>query len=209
MPRTQLAPSAQVAPSSRLDPRAQVAGRAALASPFTIRAAGPQDCAAIADFIGGLSPRTRFLRFFASVGPSSSLLRGLCGAGGRAYVLVATDRGGAIVGHAMAVDATAADGARTTDVGLVVADRWQRRGVGSALLAALIAGAAARGVGALIMDVLPENASMLAIIGRHWPEARRRSGPDFITFRADLRGQVSGSGAVLSGGARAGARAAA
>ena len=180
----------------------QVVPHAPVASPFAIRAASPQDCAGIADFISGLSARTRFLRFFASVGPSSGLLRGLCGSGGRAHVLVATDRRGAIIGHAMAVDAATAGGSLASDVGLVVADSWQRRGVGSALLAALIAGAAARGVGTLIMDVLPENASMLAIIERHWPEAGRRSGPDFITFRADLRGRVSGSGAGLSGGAR-------
>jgi len=166
--------------------------RTAARRPFAIRAAGPQDCAEIADFIAGLSARTQFLRFFASVAPpSSGLLRGLCGSGGRAHVLVATDRGGAIIGHAMAVDATAAGGSRTSDVGLVVADGWQRHGVGSALLAALIAGAAARGVAALNMDVLPENASMLAIIERHWPEAGRRSGPDFITFRAEIRSRAA------------------
>jgi acetyltransferase len=171
---------------TQVAPRAQLAPRAPLASPFAIRVGGPQDCAEIAGFITGLSERTRFLRFFAGVAPTSAVLRGLCGADGRAHVLIATDRSGAIIGHAMAVDATAGDGARTSDVGLVVTDRWQRRGVGSALLAALVAGAAARGVGTLIMDVLPENASMLAIIERRWPEASRGFAPDFITFRADL-----------------------
>jgi GNAT superfamily N-acetyltransferase len=73
-------------------------------------------------------------------------------------------------------------------VGLVVADRWQRRGVGSALLGALITEAAAREVQVLVMDVLPENRRMQAIIGRRWPGARRQSGPDFITFLADLGG---------------------
>ena len=39
----------------------------------------------------------------------------------------------------MAVDRTAPDGGRITDIGVVVADRWQHRGVGSALLGRVIA----------------------------------------------------------------------
>jgi GNAT superfamily N-acetyltransferase len=170
--------------------RTQMADPAPRSQPcpgVTLRAAGPQDCTQVAEFIGGLSARTQFLRFFACVTPpSTGLLRGLCGADGRAHVLVATDRRGRVIGHAMAVDSAGQSGARASDVGLVVADRWQRRGVGSALLTALEADAATRGIGVLAMDVLPENRQMQAIIGRRWPGARRRSGPDFITFLAPL-----------------------
>ena len=97
--------------------------------------------AAIRLFVAGLSARARFLRFFGPASPpSSSVLRGMCGAGLTTDVLVATDDqagGGAVIGHAMAADSIAPDGSRVTDIGLVVADRWQHHGVGSDLLSCL------------------------------------------------------------------------
>jgi hypothetical protein len=96
---------------------------------------GPADARRVSDFISGLSVRTQFLRFFASVAPpSSGLLRSLTGAGGCTDVLLATGPGGEVVGHAMAVDRITPDGALVSDIGLVVADEWQLHGVGSALL---------------------------------------------------------------------------
>jgi len=178
MNRTQALLSPSVLSPSLLDPS------------FAIRASGPADCGPIRDFISGLSVRTQFLRFFASVAPpSAGLLRGLCGADGRALVILATDSRGAVIGHAMTVDRTAADGLRISDVGLVVADGWQGRGVGSALLGAVVAGASARGVSTLVMDVLPGNDKMLAMIERRWPGARRQFSADSVTIRACLRGR--------------------
>jgi GNAT superfamily N-acetyltransferase len=154
--------------------------------PIDIRPAGPPDAKAITDFINGLSVRTQFLRFFAGVAPpSSGLLRGLCGAGGNADVVIAM-QGGCVIGHAMAVDRADGDGALVSDIGLVVTDRWQQRGVGSALLRDVVARAAGRGADRLIMDVLPGNDRMLSIIDRYWPGARRESGADSITISAGL-----------------------
>jgi GNAT superfamily N-acetyltransferase len=152
-----------------------------------IVAASPADADQISDFIAGLSVRSAFRRFFASVGrPSSGLLRTLTGADGRADVVVATDRA-AVVGHAMAVDRTLPDGTLVSDIGLVVADRWQSRGVGSALLATLAQRAAGRGVSELVLDVLPANDRMLAMIASRWPEARREAGRGSVMIRARLR----------------------
>ena len=95
-------------------------------------------------------------------------------------------RGGVIIGHAMAADQVGPRGARTADVGVVVADAWQGLGVGSALMRALITGARARGVTSLTMDVLPGNRRMLAIIAGHWPAARIEDSADFVTFRSRL-----------------------
>src|SRR5262249_55485482 len=67
---------------------------------------------------------------------------------------------------------------RATDVGVVVADAWQSKGVGAALMRALIARAQARGVTTLAMDVLPGNRRVLAMILRHWPDAAVRHSPD-------------------------------
>ena len=72
----------------------------------------------------------------------------------------------------MAADRTTEQGELTTDIGVVVADAWQGRGVGSALMRALIAAAQARNVSSLTMDVLPANHRVLAMITGHWPAAR-------------------------------------
>jgi GNAT superfamily N-acetyltransferase len=163
-----------------------------------IRPADAADCAAISLFVAGLSARARFLRFFGPASPpSSSVLRGMCGAGLTTDVLVATDDqadSGAVIGHAMAADSIAPDGSRVTDVGLVVADRWQHHGVGSDLLSRLVARAEARGVSALVMDVLPENRPMLTMISRKWPGAAFAFAPDAVTVRVSLATATSANG---------------
>jgi acetyltransferase len=153
-----------------------------------IRAASPADCEAIKSFIAGLSVRARFFRFFTPASPPTpAVLRGLCGGGRTTDVLVATV-GGAVIGHAMAADAVAPDGGQVTDIGLVVADRWQHRGLGSDLLGRLITRAAARGVSALEMDVLPENRPMLAIIFHRWADAKYEYDGGSVTVRVSLAG---------------------
>lgn len=151
-----------------------------------IRPVAPGDCAAIGAFVTGLSPRSRFLRFFSVASqPSSPVLRGMCGAGRTTDALVATD-GDAVIGHAMAADSVEPDGRRVADIGLVVTDRWQRHGVGALLLSCLASRAAARDVRILTMDVLPENRPMLAIIFRVWADAAWEFAPDAVTIRARL-----------------------
>ncbi len=78
-------------------------------SPVRFLAGGPQDAERIREFINGLSPRSQYLRFFASVAPpSSGLLRGLSGSSG-ADIVLALHRG-RVVGHCMAADTGHADG---------------------------------------------------------------------------------------------------
>ena len=153
----------------------------------TIRPAGAPDAEQIGDFVAGLSLRTQFQRFFASVArPGPGLLRALTGADGRADVLLAVDAAGTVVGHGMAVDRPRPGGGRAVDLGLVVADGWQRQGVGALLLAALVGRAADRGARELVMDVLPGNAAMLGMIARRWPGAPREYQPDSVTIRVPL-----------------------
>ena len=182
--------------------------RTQLAPPddIRIRPAHTADCAAIGAFVAGLSPRARFLRFFGPASPpSSSVLRSMCGAGLTSDVLLATDRHGdysetgdganrMVIGHAMAADSVAPDGALVTDVGLVVADRWQHRGVGSNLLARLVDRAQERGVSRLSMDVLPENRTMLTLIAHRWPDASYAFGPDAVTVRVGLTSPSAANG---------------
>ena len=111
----------------------------------------------------GLSPRSQYFRFFASVAPpSTGLLRALSGVTGAADILLMTDSGGAMIGHGMAADVRGAAGRLETNIGLVIADEWQQRGLGTALLTELVSRAARRDVHALVLDVLPENDPMRA-----------------------------------------------
>jgi len=137
-----------------------------------IRRIRPTDMAVLSDFFAELSMQSRYQRFFAPVTPGPALLRVLSGsADGTVDAVIAITDGG-IVGHAMAADRATPLGGQTSDIGVVVADAWQGRGVGSALMRALIAGARARGVTSLTMDVLPGNHQVLAMIAGHWPAAR-------------------------------------
>src|ERR1700730_7970723 len=151
--------------------RADISDRATAA----IRPVDPAQQAALSDFFAALSVETRYRRFFAPVRPTVD-----------AIVAVAD---GVIVGHAMAADLPeriCPDASRVTDVGVVVADAWQRRGVGAALMRALIARAQARGVTALAMDVLPGNRRVLAMILGHWPDADVGHSPDGIDIQISL-----------------------
>jgi GNAT superfamily N-acetyltransferase len=159
-------------------------GRAAVA----IRQAQTDDMPALSDFFSGLSAHTRYLRFFGPISPGAALLRTLCGGPDNVDALVAV-RGGVIVGHAMAVDrADPRDSrsTRVTDIGVVVDDSWQGRGVGSALMRALVTGAQTRGVTTLEMDVLDGNRQVLAMITGHWPAARVDHNSDGFAIRVRL-----------------------
>jgi GNAT superfamily N-acetyltransferase len=83
----------------------------------------------------------------------------------------------------------AADGrdGRATDIGVVVADAWQRRGVGAALMRALVARAQARGVTSLAMDVLPGNRRVIAMVLAHWPDAEVGRSPDSFDIRVPVQ----------------------
>jgi acetyltransferase len=153
-----------------------------------IRPVDPAEQAALGDFFAALSVESRHRRFFAPVRPSHGLLDLLSGVPANVDAIVAV-ADGAIVGHAMAADLPERVypcAGRTADVGLVVADAWQRRGVGALLMRALIARAQARGVMALVMDVLPGNRRVLAMILGHWPDAAVGHSPDGLDIHITL-----------------------
>ena len=159
----------------------------------TVRPARPADLAALGEFFAALSLRSRYLRFFAAITPQPAMLRRMCGGVDGVDAVIALD-GGVIVGHAMAADDAGPDRGRTTDIGVVVADRWQGRGTGSALVRELLRRAAARGVTSVTMDVLHGNHEVVAIITSHWPDARAGRGPDCLTVRAPVPPGPAGPG---------------
>jgi len=151
----------------------------------TIRPSGCADLAALGAFFAGLSLHTRVKRFFAPVSPGPAMLHRLGGTAGQADVLVAV-RGGVIIGHAMAVDQASPEAGLISDMGVVVADAWQGRGVGAALMRALVGRAQARGVTGVSMDVLPSNRAVLAMITSHWAAARTGRSADSVTVQIQL-----------------------
>jgi GNAT superfamily N-acetyltransferase len=182
-----------------------------------IRVARSGDCEAIKSFLAGLSPRSRYLRFFTGAPTASTAtLRRLAGDGENVEAIVATEAG-AIIGHAMAADTTGPTGARVTEIGVAVTDTRQGRGVGTALTRELAQRARARGVTVLAMDVLAENRRVLAMIAGHWPAAHYDQSGTCVTVYTGLgsgggggdRGRngavgVAGGDAVSVGGASVG-----
>ena len=150
-----------------------------------IRPARAADLPALGDFFAGLSVQARYLRFFSPISVGPSLLSLLCGGEGATDALLAT-HDDVIIGHGLAADVAGPCGAGTTDVGVVVGDAWQHRGVGSALVRALITGAQVRGVTSVTMDVMHGNDRALAMIKGHWPIARTRRSRDCNTLCIEL-----------------------
>jgi RimJ/RimL family protein N-acetyltransferase len=112
----------------------------------------------VREFYERLSPRTRYLRFFSPmpVLPDSVLCRLTFADDRRRLALAAemiTADGAEVValGNFWAIDDT------SVEVGLVVRDDWQRRGIGVALARSVMRAAEARGFDRFVAHVLWEN----------------------------------------------------
>jgi GNAT superfamily N-acetyltransferase len=151
-----------------------------------IRRADSASQAALREFFAGLSSRTRYLRFFAAIMPTPAMLRYLRGTGPASVDAVIATAGGDVIGHGMGVDRPGPGGEIMTDIGVVVADAWQGRGVGSALTRTVVSRAQSRGSAALTMDVLHGNSQVLGMISSHWPSARSTGSADGLEIHVPL-----------------------
>jgi acetyltransferase len=135
---------------------------------LSVRPARYRDSASVGAFLTGLSVDSRQRRFFNSLPYlSPAFLRRLVTIAPAQLVLLALDRD-TVVGHAMAVCA----GDHDADVGIVVTDYYQRRGIGSDLLDHLTGTIAEVGVTELCCDVLSENYFVLDWLRRRLPGIR-------------------------------------
>lgn len=149
----------------------------------TLRDAGPDDAAELTGMLRLLSPSSAFMRFLAGFGePKPALVRALLAAGPRRGALLALLPGGTAVGHACW--SVTPDG--VVDVGVVVLDGWQRRGIGRELVEAAVARAAAAGGTVLHLDVHPENRVLVRTLRDRMPTATRRFVDGLVTFDVPL-----------------------
>ncbi|MFI9011707.1 GNAT family N-acetyltransferase [Actinosynnema sp. NPDC053489] len=117
----------------------------------------------------GLSARSRYLRFHAPVPRlTESMRRALTDLDGHRRAAVVAECHRTPVGIARLI----ATGDDTAEVAVAVVDPWQRRGVGSELVAALSRLATDLRYAELHGDVLGENQPMLRLVTRVLPGAR-------------------------------------
>jgi GNAT superfamily N-acetyltransferase len=139
-------------------------------APALIRPATATDAEALRRFLAGLSPRTAYSRFFTGLGHiPDRMLAWLLPRGSDQDVLVAVHRG-EIVGHGMYTVARGPEAG--AELAVVVADAWQRNGLGPRLIQGLLDRAAGRGIRQVRFTVLAGNLPANRIAMRSWPRAR-------------------------------------
>jgi nucleotide-binding universal stress UspA family protein len=142
-----------------------------------IRPIAPADRGALRDAFERLSPESRYRRFFVAITELSDQdLDYLTEVDHRDHeALVAIDEStGAIVGVARFVR-TSADEAEPA---IVVADDWQRRGVATRLLDALVERAREESIARFRAPVLAENPAAVRVLSRLGPTVSTSSGPE-------------------------------
>jgi len=147
------------------------------------------------ELYAGLSDRTRYQRFFSAmpVLPDAVLQLLACVDYRRRLTLVAeVDVPGGV--EVVAMGSFAAIDEADVEVGLVVRDDWQRRGIGVALAVRVMRAAGVRGFNRFVAHTLWENAAIRKLLNRVGDivSARSRYGVSEITFVG--RGQ----GAIVS-----------
>ena len=123
-----------------------------------VRPARPDDGHGLRELVAGLSPRSSFLRFCAGVGsPGDRMVTSLLRRDGTHGAWVA-ESGGTLLGHLC----WAVVGPGVVEVGVLVTDDWQRRGLGRALVDRGLAEAAGRAATTVRLVVHGENRTLLS-----------------------------------------------
>ena len=166
---------------------------------LVLRPAAPEDEQLLTDLLAGLSPASAFHRFMAGLGsPKPSLVRGLLriGADRGAWLAIERDDAGVerAVGHAIwsIVDGNVAD------LGVVVADEVQGRGIGSALFEAAARSAADAGAVAIHLDVHPDNRRVARMLRARLGTGALAWDQGLLTLDAPLLDAVRGRATALA-----------
>jgi acetyl coenzyme A synthetase (ADP forming)-like protein len=131
-------------------------------STVRIRPARADDLARVQDYLLGLSPETRRLRFWTVAVNIGELAEKIVDVDYRDHLTLLVLRGGdegTMIGGAQY---SRMDEGRA-EIGMSVADEWQGKGIGSILLGQLAQAAGERGVTIFVAEVLPENHGMIGV----------------------------------------------
>jgi GNAT superfamily N-acetyltransferase len=178
------APSAPPSPASVASAGKSV--RLRDGSRVTLRPATPGDEAALREFLAGMCPEARRLRFFSGAANTDMAAHWAVAMGADRYGLIATDAAGAIVAHASYVQLEVPRGEPArAEVAVEVADALHGCGLGTILIERLARVAERRGIVTFTAEVLPENRAMLDVF-RDGFDARLtfREGLDSVQFPA-------------------------
>lgn len=138
-------------------------------SRVTIRPIRPEDTEIEQAFVRRLSDESRYFRFTQNVRElSPQMLRHFTQVDYRRHLaLVAvSDAGGKPVQVAVARYVADDDSLQRCEFAIVVADEWQRTGLGAHLMRALIAAARATGLRSMFGEVLAGNRKMLGLAAK-------------------------------------------
>lgn len=125
-----------------------------------IRPARPSDASRVEDYLIGLSPETRRLRFWSQAVNVTELAQRIVDVDHHDHLTLLVLAGGdegTMIGGAQYIRM---EGGRA-ELGLSVTDAYQERGVGSILLGQMAQAAVANGITTFVAEVLPENHRMI------------------------------------------------
>ncbi len=131
-------------------------------STVRIRPARTTDLTRVEDYLIGLSPETRRLRFWGSAIDVRGLAAKIVDVDYHAHLTLLVLHGGdegEMIGGAQYIRI---EGGRA-EISLSVTDSWQGRGIGSILLGQLAQAAAREGITTFVAEVLPENHTMVNV----------------------------------------------
>ncbi len=156
----------------------------------SIRPTTVEDAPALASFFAGLSPLSRYQRFFSAGRPSDDLVRRLSDSSdpSRTLTLVA-ERADGIIATASYLALTP----ESAEAAFAVSDAFQGRGLATALLSRLAAAAAARGFRRFEATTLAENARMLEVFRDSGFEIRSKSEGGCVDVTLSLLPSATGS----------------
>jgi acetyltransferase len=135
---------------------------------------------ALLAFLGDLSPRTAYNRFLTHAAPADVVDTQLMLRNDACHRAVLAFRDAEIVGHAHAV---ASPDRNTAELGVVVADEWQGKGIGPRLVRALLETGPAATADELELLVLAWNSRARRMTSRLWPDAHAEREGELIHYR--------------------------
>jgi len=161
-------------------------------APWEIAAATAADRHAVERLFAACAAETLRLRFLGRVaGPPAAYLDAVLAATPEEHdaVVARPTRTAPDGGPPPAVVGLASLGAGDPpELGVLVADGWQRRGVGAAMVGAVLRRARDRGVRTVAARVLPGRSALLAPLARRLEPVRWEWAPDCLTGVFALRG---------------------